>query len=672
MKKLYLIILLSSICALSPGQGQIYLFQSFGSGYWPPAGWTTLPPSSWTLSQTNYAGAQSPEARLQGFDYNGTVRIISSYLTLSDVDTAILSFRYFPEVIDKNAPVLGVATRNSSEPWNIAWQTTLKNSIEPREFEVLITDSNLGDPDFQFCFFISGDFNMLENFYLDNVKLYFPTEMDGKLDEILTPAHVEQPVPVVARVINLGNTQIDEVSVNWLTNEGILHDTLLTGLGLGLYDSYVFEFNRWWVSPFGDYVMKMWLGSVNGQEDPYHPNDTLTKLINYSLPPHPLRLPCLETFTGCWCQPCATWAESYDPWCEDHPYNVVIKYQVAPDEYETPGGHYHRLYYDLHAIPYTYCNGVLAANVDTNKLDTAYYPACLLHSDYIIKSSFTINSNIISITNNIFPYVSNNGASVQTVLIEKKTYNNVCGNGQTEFHQVEIEMFPSTGKGVPVSFCDHLPYTQTWTADLDTTHVEEPDDLLVAVFIQQDSTREILQSAYAVENGNFSLEDRLEMITLNGQPLKDFSPDVYTYEVDLPQSTVESPVVCGISLQDSALVVVTQAFELPGSAVIDVYPESLGSIKRYIVRFELMVNVDDPVSDPINIFPNPIAQNGKLFLSGAIKYNATLYSLNGVPVRYLEKNNNDYIDLQGIAPGCYILKLLDENKQLIIKKIIIL
>jgi hypothetical protein len=669
MKKIYFFFAILSSCFLV--QGQPYLFEGFGSGTWPPAGWTPLPLGpQWSLSQTSNAGGISPEARLQGFSYTGTVRLMSPLIDLTGADTVILSFRYFAEINDTAAPLFGVSTRTGGNPWDIVWETTLINRNEPREFEVLFIGNNMGHPDFQFSFFLEGDMTMLFNLYLDNIRIYYPTATDGKLDEILTPAHVEGPVPVDAKVLNLGNTTISEVMVSWLTNTGVRHDSLFTGLNLRLYESFTFQFDRWWVSPFGDYDLKMWISSVNGQPDPSHPNDTLVKLINYSLPPRPMRIPCLETFTAAWCQPCAIWAESYDPWCEDHPYNVVIKYQMGDDPYATPEGYVRLDYYDLDAIPYTYCNGKLACNVDTNKLDTAYFPACKLHSDFIINSSFTLDESVITITNNIFPYITTTGTRVQTIVIEKTTYDNVMGNGQTEFHNVEMEMFPGSGEGEIVNFYSNLPYSHAYTADLDTTHVEELDDLLVAVFIQQDSNREILQSAYSLEDGVYSAEDRLSMITLDGVPLAGFNPDVYTYDVEIPQSAVESPVVCGIPVNEKEMVLTQQAFDIVGPAVIDVYPESRGSMARYIVNFSFATDIGDHKPAAMTVFPNPV--DGKLFLAGINIAKAKLYSLDGKLLLNTEKISDNFIDLSGMKKGIYLLNLINEDGTLIVKKIIVM
>ncbi len=673
MKKLYFT--LATIVIAVFAQGQVYLYQGFGSGYWPPEGWTPLPLNSqWSLSPTDHAGGLLPEARFEGFDYTGTVRLLSPYIDMTGADTAILSFRYFTEADLTGTPSLGVSTRSGNGIWSNSWETTIKNLVDPREFEVLITGENLGNPDFQFSFFLNGDMNRLHNFYLDNIKLYFPTSTDGKLDEILTPYEVELPVPVIARIINLGNTTINQVSVGFLTNMGIRHDSLITGLNLGLYDSFTFQFNRWWISPIGDYDLKVWISSVNGAEDPYHPNDTLVKTIRYQRF-RPMRMPCFEEFFT------ADFADShyfdiiFHEWSQNHPWETAITYAVDYngyiDLYAIPDNDIRMEYYGIDYIPRTFCNGTMAAIIDTNDIQLAYDAAIKLTSSFEILSTYRLIGDSVIITTNIFPHESISGTSVHTILKEKTTTGNIGGSGFEHYYNIVMKMFPDGGYGQPVNFSNGIPFTQNFSANLSDTHIEELGDLEIAVFIQLDSNKEILQSAYAIKDAVYNTEDRLSMITLDGVPLEGFDPDIFTYDVALPQGTVEPPVALGITMQDSAFMLIAQAFEMPGYAVIDVYPESLGSIKRYIVYFNFITDINSPQVKPIGIFPNPVT-DGKLFITGITSPSIKLYSIDGKLLLNFDKINDNKIDLSGLKSGVYILRLTDEEGIISMKKIVVM
>jgi hypothetical protein len=673
MKKLNLTLAIIFITVFA--QGQIYLYQGFGSGYWPPEGWTSLPMNShWSANPTDNAGGISPEARFEGFDYNGTVRLISPYIDMTDADTAILSFRYFTDAAKTGTPVLGVSTRTGSGTWSNAWETTIENFRDPREFEVLITGENLGNPDFQFSFFIVGDMNMIHNLYLDNVKLYYPTGPDAKLDEILTPYEVELPVPAVARVINLGNTTMNQVGVTFLTSRGVLHDTILTDLGLGLYDSFIFQFNRWWVSPLGEYNLKMWISSVNGEEDPYHPNDTLVKKITYQRF-HPRRMPCFESFTSSVDDNSVWFGNQFYKWCQNNPDEVTISYALEipgeGDLYYIPDNDTRREYYDVNFVPRTFCNGTFAASIDTLDIQVAYDTATKLLSSFEILSSYRLIGDSIIIATNIFPHESMSGTSVHTMIKEKITTGNNGQRDRQTFHDNVMKMFPGGGYGQQMDFSNGIPMTMNFASGLGDTHIEELGDIAVAVFVQQDSNREILQAAYAIKDAVYETEDRLSMILLDGVPLEGFDPDIHTYQVQLPAGTTEPPVTSGITMQDSAFMLIAQAFEMPGYAVIDSYPEGLGSFKRYIVHFSFITDIDDPQTQQVGIFPNPVA-NGKLFITGIESPRIKLFSLDGKLVFENERCPDNMIDLSGLQKGLYLVNLTDHKGNTYMKKIVVM
>jgi hypothetical protein len=673
MKKLYLS--LATIIIALFAQGQVYLYQGFGSGYWPPEGWTPLPlGSQWSLSPTDHAGGLLPEARFEGFDYIGTVRLISPYIDMTAADTAILSFRYFSEGDTFTVPQFGVSTRRTGgNDWNDVWETTLHNLADAREFEVLITGTDLGNPNFQFSFFLNGNMNNLGNFYLDNIKLYFPTSTDGKLDEIQIPGQVELPVPIVVKILNLGNTTINQLGLSYLTNVGIQQDSIVTGLDLGLFDSFTFQFNRWWVSPFGDYDLKVWISSVNGQEDPNHPNDTLVKAIRYQRF-RPLRIPCFEEFTSSIDESSVWFGHMFYDWCQNHPIQVAINYALnlpgEGDLYYIPDNDTRRAYYGLEYVPRTFCNGKMATNIDTLDIQLAYDTAMQLTSSFEILSSYKLIGDSIVITTNIFPHESIAGTSVHTIVKEKTTTGN-NGDVPGVFHNNVMKMFPEGGYGEPVNFSNGIPYTLNFSADLGDTHIEELGDIAVAVIIQQDSDKKILQSAYAIKDAVYHSEDRLSMILLDGVPLDGFDADTYYYDVALPPGTVEPPVALGTTMQSNAFMLINQAFDMPGFAIIDVYPESLGSIKRYIVSFNFETIIDNPELNGIGIYPNPVV-DGKLFISGIDITNVKLYSLEGKLILNTDKYDQKTIDLSRVKRGVYILRLTNTKGVPIRRKIVVL
>lgn len=239
------------------------------------------------------------------------------------------------------------------------------------------------------------------------------------------------------------------------------------------------------------------------------------------------------------------------------------------------------------------------------------------------------------------------------------------------FHNNVMKMFPDGGYGEQVIFAANMPFTRYFAGDLSNTHIEDYEDIEVTVFIQKDSTREILQSAYAMRDAVYNTEDRLGMITLDGIPLDGFDPDIHSYEKELPAGTTEPPVALGIPVDDSAFVLISQAFTMPGYAVLDVYPQSLGSIDRYVVHFNYITDIMETDPPSVNLHPNPVI-NGMLFISGMEHPDIKLYSLEGKLIFENDQLNENIIDLQGIKPGVYLMSLGDNKGNILIKKIVVM
>lgn len=62
----------------------------------------------------------------------------------------------------------------------------------------------------------------------------------------------------------------------------------------------------------------------------------------------------------------------------------------------------------------------------------------------------------------------------------------------------------------------------------------------------------------------------LKSLTINGQPVRGFKPDLLDYTVKLPFGTDAVPAVAGVAQEQTSSVTVTQATELPGVATITV------------------------------------------------------------------------------------------------------
>jgi hypothetical protein len=176
---------------------------------------------------------------------------------------------------------------------------------------------------------------------------------------------------------------------------------------------------------------------------------------------------------------------------------VVIKYQMnwpgSGDPYYTAEGGTRKTYYGVNSVPYPLTNGVPTNTQSSiqNAINTGYaQPA-----EATITGTFKITGNNITIAGNVTPTISGSGYKIYVVVNEKMTTQNKTTNGEKEFHHVMMKMFPNGG-GEAVTLVAGTPIPFNYTHNMATTHVEEMFDLEVVVFVQNVSTKAILNAAY--------------------------------------------------------------------------------------------------------------------------------------------------------------------------------
>ncbi len=220
------------------------------------------------------------------------------------------------------------------------------------------------------------------------------------------------------------------------------------------------------------------------------------------------RVVLFEEFTSATCGPCAGFnIEVFnDNFVNSNDGKLtIIKYQMnwpgSGDAYYTPEGGTRRNFYGINGVPSLFIDGNELANTPgtsvsqlQSKLDNAY----AIPANYDITGAFQINQNEVSVQTNINAYESRDKLKMFIVVVEKTTTGNVGINGETEFTNVMMKMYPSAN-GMEVGFTENSNYCLSAKIDMEGTNVEEMDDLAVVIFIQDPVTKEILQSAYAEE-----------------------------------------------------------------------------------------------------------------------------------------------------------------------------
>ncbi|PLX12561.1 MAG: hypothetical protein C0598_05760 [Marinilabiliales bacterium] len=671
MKKLLSLLIVLSLVGFT--NAQTFINEDFSGGEMPPDGWSQLPlTTGWDLSQTSHAGGNVPEGVFEGFNYTGTARLIGPSVNMNSTDTAAIVFKH-SYLMNSGGVTIGIATRNGGD-WVTVWEQTPGENIDAEEVSILLTGDQITGSYFQISFFIEGNLNWVNKWYLDDIQFFAPLAFDAKLSSIDIPSVIYNPAPVVANIMNIGNTVVDEVNVSWVSYGGIVRDSTYSNLNLGFAEVATLDLGGTWASPLGSHDLEMYINSVNGGSDMDQSNDTLIKTIEYQSVSFPV-MPLFEEFTSSTCAPCASFNAQFVPWCNTHADEIILlKYQMnwpgSGDPYYTAEGGTRRSFYGINAVPDLIGMGT-NINTSTSAAQAILDQAQNMSTTFDIASSFTMSGTTINVTTNIISFANTSSMKVHNVVIEKITTENASTNGETEFEHVMMKMFPN-GNGTSQSFTSGVPVQFTYSYDMSTTNVEEFDDLMLVVFIQDPSTKQVYQAAYGLEDLDYSNEARLSEVTLDGIPMEDFDPDVYEYDVKLPEGTIEEPVLGSVAMDENATRITNMAFAIPGTASVDVYAEDLFTKKTYKFHYYIEYVGEDELIDAsmVKVYPNPAKD--ELILKGFSNANLTVVSSSGQIVVQKSSFNGGRIDISNLNPGVYFVNIRLENNQVVYKKVVVM
>ena len=252
------------------------------------------------------------------------------------------------------------------------------------------------------------------------------------------------------------------------------------------------------------------------------------------------RVSLVETFTSSTCPPCNQGNSTLEGFLAN-PANddetVSLKYQMSwpstGDPYFTDEGDTRRNFYSVSSIPQTHIDaqfGGNPANLTQASFNTQYAidPVMNIEAYYQVnESSQTVD---VQVDLEALQAVSV-GNRVYVAIFEYTTYNNVKTNGETEFYHVMKKMIPgATGQAFPSmaqGATNHYEFSYTFNGsyvlppnatqpvdDAIEHSVEEFSDLGVAVWVQNVTTKEILQAGYAINGYSPSgLEENETMVT---------------------------------------------------------------------------------------------------------------------------------------------------------------
>ena len=343
---------------------------------------------------------------------------------------------------------------------------------------------------------------------LDNIKIHRPHQNDVAVFFYNPPSYADlnesTTLPIV--IVNYGSETLNSIDITYTDNEIENVTTSLTDLDLP-YNYYVIKDVPVPYSPesVGLKTVSLTLSNPNATDDGDEAdNATECSVFVYDNQNTVKRTPCNEMFTSATCGPCYNGNINLTNGLNNVPDGnyTVIKYQMSwpgnGDIYYTEEGGTRRTVYGINSVPALILDGQSASVSDYS---TAYNISAVVPSFVTITGTYSIDERTIYVDASITP--SNDMPpgtyTAHIVVIENKTTGNVATNGETEFYNVMHKMLPNAnGTAVTLTKDQEVTLSESYRFPEDA-NVEEMDDLSVVLLVQNNSTLEVMNSAYAIE-----------------------------------------------------------------------------------------------------------------------------------------------------------------------------
>jgi hypothetical protein len=354
-------------------------------------------------------------------------------------------------------------------------------------------------------------------------------------------------VVLKGKIMNYGAQELTSFKINYSVNNGATKTMIISGVGVEASGgSFDYTHNATYTpSTSGSDAIRIWVSEPNGGVDGNEANNELNKtllVVDKTMPRRALH----EVFTSSTCPPCkpgneqltAVLNEKVGKW-------AVIKYQYyfpgTGDPYFTPEALNRATYYGgVSAVPNMYIDG--GWNDNPNGFDEEIFDQFQTVPSLLeMSSSLTVTGNKADVAVTVTPVADMPAGNykLRVALVERETAQNVKNNGETSFQFVMKKMLPTeAGQAFTFSAKDapktvNLSYTfpgsfklapsarTTSTANptgagyaginiATENSVEEFYDLAVVAFIQNDDTKEILQSSWTVQDWAIGMKENVK------------------------------------------------------------------------------------------------------------------------------------------------------------------
>ena len=349
--------------------------------------------------------------------------------------------------------------------------------------------------------------------------------IDMSAIELLTYPYLklsDAPFTIECVLNNLGTDTVSSLDLNYSDGSGVVTQSL-SGLSIGPYETDTFSHNTPWVPTLdGSYDVSVWASNINGSSDMNTLNDTVIQPLHV-FATTTQRRPMLEMFASSTSNYSVTGNTDLIAILASNPDNYsLLKYPMSwpspGDPYFTSEGAQRRYFYNVNTVPRLILNGVRQNNpigFTQQEFDEAYQ----LYSFVDLDANYSVGGQKVDVQVEINSLCNTAGIwdnlTLHAAIFEYTTYNNVSVNGEIEFYNIMKKMLPDEdGTPLPNLGSNNPAYTLSLSYDFNGSYnlpldastpidhliehsIEDFENLGVVVWIQDDNSKYILQSATA-------------------------------------------------------------------------------------------------------------------------------------------------------------------------------
>lgn len=333
-----------------------------------------------------------------------------------------------------------------------------------------------------------------------------------------TDAGIQNTVPqvvaagntnITGTVKNNGVSTISSFDVAYTIDGGAPQSqTFNTSLAPGA--TYAFTHGTPWNATVGNHTLALTVSGVAG--DAVAGNNSVTAALNVATGSAP-RTVVLEQFTSSTCPPCASLNVQFAPFLTSMETNqagshyAAVKYHMyypspGTDPSFNPHANSRHTYYGVTGIPSLFLDGATLNSYGTEVWNNAQAKPAFVD----LNATATYEGSTLTVNASFTPFADFTAQHKLHIVVTENTHNYQGTTSQNEFHYMQRRMMPNANgtnyNGIVAGQTYEVSQSHTFTLGDVTQNSfnlwQDMSNVTVVVFVQNQSTKEILQGQVVV------------------------------------------------------------------------------------------------------------------------------------------------------------------------------